>query len=171
MDSCTGKTGPHSRGRENRAQPRKLRPIFRISLTALWCAVSSEAQMTANSVVAVRLWAAGCGCETDWQQLAASRRYCAWWANHAQLFADDGLSKTGRWIIPGLTSQIDPSGKLATRVRGVACPQEGGIFGSHGRSLKPTFHLSIGSSSAGWDRGAERALCAESETKCCVAAK
>ena len=36
------------------AEQRKLRPIFRISLTALWCTVSSEAQMTANSVVAVR---------------------------------------------------------------------------------------------------------------------
>ena len=31
------------------------------------------------------------------------------WANHAQLLADDGLApETGRRVIPGLTSQIDP---------------------------------------------------------------
>jgi len=60
--TCTGKIGPHVEGAENCGPPRKLRPIFRISLTALRCAVSSEAQMTANPLLRR-------GCETDWQQL------------------------------------------------------------------------------------------------------
>src|SRR6516164_9797437 len=30
-------------------------------------------------------------------------------------------------------------------------PTGSGIFGGHGRSLKPNFHLSVGSPSAGWD--------------------
>jgi len=46
-------------------------------------------------------------CETTGNSWAASRGYCAWWANHAQPRADDRIAlETGRWVIPGLTSQI-----------------------------------------------------------------
>src|SRR5215831_16874446 len=40
-------------------------------------------------------------------------------------------------------------------------PTGSGIFSSHGRFLKPTFHLSVGSPSAGWDSLAERVQCTE----------
>jgi hypothetical protein len=40
------------------------------------------------------------------------------WANHALLLADDGLApETGRRVIPGLTSQIDPKRSLVRSSR------------------------------------------------------
>jgi hypothetical protein len=109
MDSCTGKTGPHSRGRE------KLRARLANCARFLGfpepprCAVSSEAQMTANPLLRHAVGGGMRCCETDWQQLGRIEKSCAWCANHLQLRADDGLApETGRWVLPGLTSQIDP---------------------------------------------------------------
>jgi hypothetical protein len=47
-------------------------------------------------------------------------------------------------------------------------PTGNGIFGGHGRPLKPTFHLSVGSPSAGWDSLAECARCADSGHSPCA---
>ena len=91
------------------AYPRKLRAIFRIFLTAPRCAVSPEAQMTADRCSGT-LWAAGCGCDTDWRQLDRVKkllRVASW--PLVRLRQMTALApETGRWVIPGLTSQIDP---------------------------------------------------------------
>jgi hypothetical protein len=64
----TGKTGPRVRGAKKCGGALGNCAIFRISLTALWCAANSETQM-ASTRCSSTLRAAGCGCETDRQQL------------------------------------------------------------------------------------------------------
>ena len=70
MDSCTGKTGPARRGsRKIACGPPKLRAIFRISSTALRCAVSSEARMTADPLFPARCGRRNAVLRNYWQQL------------------------------------------------------------------------------------------------------